>query len=80
VIRVFMPPASPRYQRPQMIDASSSIMPIPIMRHPVLRFTSSDLNRVFLSLRFELLDECSEMPGHRTRKGVVLVLQALPDC
>ena len=30
VIRVFMPPASPRYQRPQMIDASSSIMPIPI--------------------------------------------------
>jgi hypothetical protein len=30
VIRVFIPPASPRYQRPQMIDASSSIMPIPI--------------------------------------------------
>ena len=41
----------------------------------------SDLNRVaFLSLRFELLDECSEMPGQRSRKGVVLVLEALPDC
>jgi hypothetical protein len=35
---------------------------------------------VCLFLRFELLDECSEMPRHRTREGVVLVLQALPDC
>jgi hypothetical protein len=29
---------------------------------------------------FELLDEFSEMPGHGSRKGVVLVLQALPNC
>jgi hypothetical protein len=33
-----------------------------------------------LLLRFELLDECSEMPGHRTRKGVVLVLEGSPNC
>ena len=32
-----------------------------------------------ISARFELLDECSEMPGHGSRKGVVLVLQALPN-
>jgi hypothetical protein len=60
--------------------ATRSVTAGVVMRHPVLRFTSSDLNRFFLSLRSELLDECSEMPGHRTRKGVVLVLQALPDC
>jgi hypothetical protein len=41
----------------------------------------SDLNRESSYLwRFELLDECSEMPRHRTRKVVVLVLQALSDC
>jgi hypothetical protein len=41
----------------------------------------SDLNRESSYLcRFELLDESSEMPRHRTRKGIVLVLQALPDC
>ena len=34
---------------------------------------------VCLFLHFELLDECSEMPRHRSRKGVVLVLEALPD-
>jgi hypothetical protein len=35
---------------------------------------------VCLFLRFELLDECGEMPRHRTREGVVPVLEALPDC
>jgi hypothetical protein len=33
---------------------------------------------VTFSRHFELLDECSEMPRQRSRKGVVLVLQALP--
>jgi hypothetical protein len=33
-----------------------------------------------ISARFELLDEFSEMPGHGSCKGVVLVLQALPNC
>ncbi len=31
-------------------------------------------------LRFELVDEYSEMLGHGSRKGVVLVLQVLPNC
>jgi hypothetical protein len=35
---------------------------------------------VCLFLHFELLDECSEMLRHRSRKGVVLVLEAPPDC
>jgi hypothetical protein len=38
------------------------------------------LKEAVLFLHFELVDECSEMPRHRTRKGVVLVLEALPDC
>src|SRR6266478_1127517 len=29
---------------------------------------------------FELLDECSEMRGDGSREGVVLVLQASPNC
>jgi len=33
-----------------------------------------------LFLRFELLDECSEMRGDGSCEGVVLVLQALPNC
>ena len=38
----------------------------------------SEPNRaVCLFLHFELLDECSEMPGLRSPKGVVLFLQAL---
>jgi hypothetical protein len=86
----------------QMINASSSIMPIPITstasatgsyssqcrlciymnRHPVLRFTSvrAKSRAVFLFLHFELANECSEMPRHRSRKCVVLVLEALPNC
>jgi hypothetical protein len=85
-----------------MINASSSIMPIPITstasatgsyssqcrlciymhRHPVLRFTSvrAKSRAVFLFLHFELANECSEMPRHRSRKCVVLVLEALPNC
>src|SRR5215472_12373189 len=31
-------------------------------------------------LSFELLDECGEMRGDRGRKGVVLILEALPNC
>jgi hypothetical protein len=31
-------------------------------------------------LRFELLDECSEMRGDGGRQGVVLVFEALPNC
>ena len=31
-------------------------------------------------LCFELLDECSEMLGHGSREGVVLILEALPNC
>ena len=31
-------------------------------------------------LRFELLDECSEMQGSGSREGAVLVLTALPNC
>jgi len=33
-----------------------------------------------ISTRFELLDECSEMRGDGSREGVVLVLEALPNC
>jgi hypothetical protein len=35
--------------------------------------------RSALSLPFELVDEGLEMRGHGRRKGVVLVLEALPD-
>jgi hypothetical protein len=38
------------------------------------------LKEAVLFLHFELVDEYSEMPGHGSRKGVVLVLQALPNC
>ena len=38
------------------------------------------LKEAVLFLRFELVDEYSEMPGHGSRKGVVLLLQALPNC
>ena len=38
------------------------------------------LKEAVLFLHFELIDEYSEMPGHGGRKGVVLVLQALPNC
>jgi hypothetical protein len=38
------------------------------------------LKEAVLFLHFELVDEYSEMPGHGGRKGVVLVLQALPNC
>ena len=31
-------------------------------------------------LCFELLDECGEMRGDRGREGVVLILEALPNC
>jgi hypothetical protein len=31
-------------------------------------------------LPFELLDECGEMRGDGTREGVVLILEALPNC
>src|SRR5262245_35553508 len=41
----------------------------------------SEPNRaVCLFLHFELLDECSEMRRHRRHEGVVLVLEALPNC
>ena len=33
-----------------------------------------------LLLRFELLNECSEMRRDWRREGVVVVFQALPDC
>src|SRR5262249_20531533 len=33
-----------------------------------------------LPLRFELLNECSEVRRDWGREGVVVVLQALPDC
>ena len=33
-----------------------------------------------LFLCFELLDECSEVPGDGSRKGVVLILEGLPNC
>jgi hypothetical protein len=36
--------------------------------------------RVYLFLRFEVPDERSEMRRDRGHEGVVLVLQALPDC
>jgi hypothetical protein len=35
---------------------------------------------LFLFLRFELADECSEMRGDGSRQGVVLLLEVLPDC
>jgi hypothetical protein len=38
---------------------------------------SSDLSAF---LRFELLDECSQMRGDGSREGVVLILEALPNC
>jgi hypothetical protein len=38
------------------------------------------LKEAVLFLHFELVDEYSEMPGHGSRKGVVLVLQVLPNC
>ena len=37
------------------------------------------LKEAVLFLHFELVDEYSEMPGHRSRKGVVLVLKAFPN-
>jgi hypothetical protein len=37
------------------------------------------LNEAVLFLHFELVDEYSEMPGHGSRKGVVLVLKAFPN-
>src|SRR5262245_6235776 len=41
----------------------------------------SEPNRaVCLFLHFELLDECSAMRRHRRHEGVVLVLEALPNC
>ena len=36
--------------------------------------------RAYLFLRFELLDEYSEMRGDGRGAGVVLVLKALPNC
>jgi hypothetical protein len=35
---------------------------------------------LFLFLRFELLEECSEMQGDGGRQGVILVFEALPNC
>ena len=32
------------------------------------------------STRFQLFDECSKMRGGGSREGVVLVLEALPNC
>jgi hypothetical protein len=37
------------------------------------------INRVFLFLRFELLDERSDMRGDGGRKSVVLELEAAPN-
>ena len=37
------------------------------------------INRVFLFLRFELLDERSDMLGDGGRKSVVLELEAAPN-
>jgi hypothetical protein len=34
----------------------------------------------FPFLRFELLDECSEMRGNGSREGTIAVLTALPNC
>ena len=31
-------------------------------------------------LCFELLDECSEIRGDGSHEGVVLILEALPNC
>jgi len=36
--------------------------------------------RVYAISAFELLDERSDMQGDGGRKGVILLLQALPDC
>jgi hypothetical protein len=49
-----------------------------MMCHPVLQFTCPN-QIVCLFLHFELLDEYSEMRGHRSPKGVVLFFQALPN-
>jgi hypothetical protein len=35
---------------------------------------------LFLFLRFELLEECSEMQGDGGRQSVILVFEALPNC
>jgi hypothetical protein len=55
----------------------------PLYIHDALPRSShvSDLNRaVFLFLRFELFDERSDTRGNGGRKGVVLGLEALPNC
>src|SRR5262249_30303120 len=44
------------------------------------RFRSSNCEMSPLPLRFELLHECREMRGNRSRGGVVLVLQISPNC
>ena len=45
-------------------------------------FSCEPLHRrtLFLFLRFELLEECSEMQGDGGRQGVILVFEALPNC
>jgi hypothetical protein len=90
------PPGESNGQRQQFNNADSYhqhckcyrivLEPMPpriyMIRHPVLRFTSvrAKFRAVFLFLHFELANECSEMPRHRSRKCVVLVLEALPNC
>ena len=48
------------------------------IRHNICR--TVDRCGSILFLRFELFDECSEMRGGRSCEGVVLVLEALPNC
>jgi len=56
------------------------------MEHPFRHFFSpglpqdSEAGRALLLLRFELLDERSELRRHWRREAVVVVLQGLPDC
>jgi hypothetical protein len=64
------------------LSRAASGMPVPFITRGNNRHGTygSALLLSLTLLRFELLNECSEVRRDWGREGVVVVLQALPDC
>jgi hypothetical protein len=67
--------SSPSHRRIEIAQCIDLVPPVFAYVSPILT-SALRTGRLSSFLHFELVDECSEMPGHGSSKGVVLVFQA----